>query len=277
MDDIDLTRSVVGAQPFRPSPLSAVQYIRKMRGQTQAHLMRASDDNLYVTKFQNNPDKSRVLAGEFLATRLGLWLGLPMPQVEVIEVPEWLVNHALLRIEDGARLTRCASGRQLAFRYMPDALESLPKGSFDQVTNREDFIRVLPFDKWTGNCDNRQVVFVKEGKQYRAILIDQHQAFDAGRWRFPDLPHHGIYEHRYIYRNVSGWQWFEPTLSRITKLSRFDLWKFATEIPPEWYGHHTESLSRLIERLYRRRGSIRDLITRLRYSANNPFPNWPTQ
>ncbi len=46
--------------------------------------MRASDGELYAVKFQNNPDRSRALASEFLATRLGLWLGLPMAQVEVI-------------------------------------------------------------------------------------------------------------------------------------------------------------------------------------------------
>ena len=189
--------------------------------------MRASDDNLYVTKFQNNPAKSRVLAGEFLATRLGLWLGLPMSPVAVIDVPEWLVNQALLRIESDRRLIRCASGRQLALRYVCDTLEALPQSAFVKLSNPEDLVRVLAFDKWVGNCDNRQVIFVEEEKHFRVVFVDQHLAFNAGRWRFPDLPHHGIYEHRYIYRDVSGWQWFEPTLSLIEKLSRFDLWKFA--------------------------------------------------
>jgi hypothetical protein len=33
--------------------LSAVQQIRRMRGGSQSHLMRASDGNYYITKFQN--------------------------------------------------------------------------------------------------------------------------------------------------------------------------------------------------------------------------------
>ena len=237
--------------------------------------MEASDGGLYAVKFQNNPQSARALASEFLATRLGLWLGLPMPQVEIIQISDWLVTHDLLRIETDNRLTRCASGRQLAFRYMPDALEHLPRGLFDRVTNREDFIRVLPFDKWTGNCDNRQAVFVRQGKQYRAILIDQHQCLDAGRWRFPDLPHHGLHQHRHVYRDVTGWNSFEPAVSRIEGIDRFGLWQFALELPSEWYSHDTQALSRVVERLYKRRNSIRDLITRLRHSANNPFPNWP--
>jgi hypothetical protein len=56
-------------------------------------LLRASDGNSYVTKFQNNPQHIRVLANEMLATRLGLALGLPMPRVEVIEVSDWLIEH----------------------------------------------------------------------------------------------------------------------------------------------------------------------------------------
>jgi len=73
--------------------ISAVQHLRPLRGGAQSHLLRASDGNCYVTKFQNNPQHIRVLANEMLATRLGVALGLPMPQVEVIEVSEWLIEH----------------------------------------------------------------------------------------------------------------------------------------------------------------------------------------
>src|SRR5437660_8820231 len=57
----------------QPHPvLAAVQHIRTMRGGSQAHLLAASDGNLYITKFQNNPQHVRILASEFLATRLVL-------------------------------------------------------------------------------------------------------------------------------------------------------------------------------------------------------------
>jgi hypothetical protein len=68
--------------------ISAVQHLRKLRGGSQSHLLRASDGAWYVTKFQNNPQHVRVLANEMLATRLGLALGLPMPRVETIEVSD---------------------------------------------------------------------------------------------------------------------------------------------------------------------------------------------
>jgi hypothetical protein len=60
-----------------PKVIEAVQQIRRMRGGSQAHLMRASDGFFYIVKFQNNPQHVRVLANEFFASRLGRWLGLP--------------------------------------------------------------------------------------------------------------------------------------------------------------------------------------------------------
>ena len=66
----------------------AVQHIRRMRGGSQAQLMRASDGAFYVTKFQNSPQGTKILANEFLASRLGAWLGLPVAQVEVLRVSE---------------------------------------------------------------------------------------------------------------------------------------------------------------------------------------------
>jgi hypothetical protein len=50
--------------------VNAVQEVRRMRGGAQSHLMRASDGHLYVVKFQDNPQHTRSLVNELLATRL---------------------------------------------------------------------------------------------------------------------------------------------------------------------------------------------------------------
>src|SRR5215471_20647327 len=98
--------------------LYAVQHIRRMRGGSQAHLLRASDGHYFVVKFQNNPQHIRVLANEMFATRLAQWLGLPVPRVEVIEVSAWLINNSPeLRIEVGGTATSCSSGRQLGSQH----------------------------------------------------------------------------------------------------------------------------------------------------------------
>lgn len=72
--------------------LAAVQHIRRMRGGAQSHLMRCSDNNFYIVKFQNNPQHVRILANEMLATRLAESVGLPVPATEVIVVEDWLIE-----------------------------------------------------------------------------------------------------------------------------------------------------------------------------------------
>jgi len=54
-----------------------------------------------------------------------MWLGLPMPRVEVIDVSDWLIEHTDdLRVElNGSRIP-CSSGRQLASLYAGDKIEA---------------------------------------------------------------------------------------------------------------------------------------------------------
>jgi hypothetical protein len=260
----------------------AIQHVRKMRGGAQAHLLRASDTHFYVTKFQNNPQATRILANEYLATRLGQAVGLPMPEVAVIEVSEWLIqNSPELKIDLGTGPVPCSSGLQLGSRYVADPLEEivfdyLPETMLARIANWRDFPSVLVFDKWTGNSDGRQAVFVKQPKErrYRAIFIDQGYCFNAGEWNFQDSPLRGAFARNSVYERVAGWKAFEPTLSRIEQIDQSEIWNVAQGIPPQWYEHDSEALSRLIESLHQRRSLVRYLITSFRHSTRNPFPNW---
>ena len=273
MATLDLKRSSLAPQACA---LSAIQHIRKMRGGTQAHLMRGSDGNLYVVKFQTNPVHPRVLANELLATRLGFWLGLPMPQVGVIEVSSWLIAHSpALIVELAESRIPCSSGLQLASRYAGDSdysevLEQLPETSFRNVVNKSDIVRALAFDKWVGNCDSRQVVFARKigQRQFQAMLVDQSYCFNASQWNFPDLPFMGTSEHDHVYCTVTGWKCFEPILSRIEAIEYAELWRFAAEVPQERYQYDAQALCQLIETLYQRRSFVRNLISTLHYSLD---------
>ena len=260
--------------------LYAVQHIRRMRGGSQAHLLRASDGAYYVTKFQNNPQHLRVLANEMFASRLGQWLGLPVPRVEVIEVSDWLIaNSSEMRVDVGGLGQPCSSGRQLASLY-PDPqsqiFDYLPEGMLLQVTNLQDFARCLILDKWTANSDGRQAIFIRKphGRKYSACFIDQGYCFNAGEWTFPDSPLRGVYARNCVYAGVSSWKAFDPALTMAEQADIVDLWRCAETIPPEWYGYQRAALEQMVEVLYRRRLLIRDLITAFRQSSRNPFPNW---
>ncbi len=261
----------------------AVQHLRRMRGGSQSHLLRASDGGYYVTKFTNNPQHVRVLANEMFATRLGQWLGLPMPRVEIIDVSDWLISHTQeLRIEIAGTVTSCSSGRQLASYYACNSFEGaifdyLPEKLLEQVANLGDFARSLVLDKWTCNSDGRQAVFTCETmrcRRHTATLIDQGYCFNAGEWNFPDAALRGTYAHSCVYKHVTNWEAFEPALTRAERMDINDIWRCASEIPEEWYEGDHGGLNRLVEALYKRRANIRDLITAFRRSLRNPFPNW---
>jgi hypothetical protein len=66
--------------------VAAVQHIRRMRGGAQGQLMLGADRHVYVVKFQNNPQHRRVLANEFMASRIAVAAGLTAPEAELVEV-----------------------------------------------------------------------------------------------------------------------------------------------------------------------------------------------
>jgi hypothetical protein len=187
----------------------------------------------------------------------------------------------------------------------------LPDEQLGAVRNLSDFLGVLVFDKWTCNTNGRQAIFFREPNGdagasvdaspgvasassaasshtelgfpapenmalgYTAMMIDFGFCFNAGEWDFPDAPLRGLYARQRVYEGVAGMEAFEPWLARLEKqITERALGQEAAQIPPEWYDGDWNQLERLLERLYRRRGRVRELILSARNSGREPFPNW---
>jgi hypothetical protein len=263
-------------------PVEAVQHVRRMRGGAQGHLMRCSDGNYYVVKFQNNPQHLRVLANEMLATRLAEWVGLPVPITQIVRVDDWLVEHSPeLSIQLAHNTVRCTAGLQFGSRYVIDPMEGqvfdyIPVEMLDRVKNLETFAGILAFDKWTGNADGRQAAFWRKlrERKYTASFIDHGYCFNGGEWTFPDSPLRGVYARNEVYEKVIGWETFQPWLSRIESFSESMIWEIANAIPPDWYAHNTHSYERLLRTLILRRQEVRNLIQVFRNSVRRPFRQW---
>jgi len=218
-----------------------------------------------------------------LATNLGLALGLPMPRVEVIEVSDRLIEHTEdLRISLGGAKIPCRSGKQLGSLYVGSespgmTFDYLPRELLQKVANVGDFPRVLVLDKWTCNSDGRQAIFCRKtlrSQRHHATFIDQGYCFNAGEWSFPDCSLRGVYANNCVYESVTGWEAFEPALTRAEEMDADTIWRCAAEIPEEWYDGDRDGLNRLVDALHDRRGAIRKLIGEFRRSSRNPFPNW---
>ncbi len=258
--------------------VEAVQHVRRMRGGAQSHLMRCSDHNFYVVKFQNNPQHLRVLANEMLVARLARYVGLPVPEPSVVDVSEWLVDHTPeMGIQLADRTVPCQHGLQFGSRHVGGlAMDFLPNPMLADVLNVQAFAGILAMDKWTCNCDSRQAVFSRAMRQHRysAVFIDNGYCFNGGKWNFPDSPLRGIYYRNEVYTGVEGWNSFEPWLSRIESLSDSVVLEAANDIPPDWYDNDRVALGHLVGMLLERRSQIRALVTSFQTSTRRPFPNW---
>ena len=253
-----------------------------MTGGAQSHLMLGSDGFAYVVKFQNNPQGLRVLANEFLGTLLAKALGLTVPPVEIIDVPQWIIDGTrdlCMECERGSE--PCKAGLQFGSRFVGGLLpgqrmDYLPEHHLSAVTNLFEFAGILVTDKWMCNSDGRQAVFHKSlrEKRYTATFVDQGYCFDAGNWKFADAPMRGVYARSVVYSDIVGWDSFEPWLDRVERMDPQTAWDIAKRLPLEWYGGKFDELETLIERLMARRPRIRDLIIDFRESSREPFPRW---
>lgn len=265
--------------------VQAVQHIRRMRGGAQGHLMLGSDGHAYVVKFQNNPQHTRVLANEYLASKLALAAGLTVPEVDIVEVGSWLIEHTQeLEMDLGRTRERCVPGLQFGSQFvgglMPgQVMDYLPEEQLLSVKNVAEFAGILALDKWTGNANGRQAVFARKARErrYRAVFIDFGYCFHAGEWRFEDVPLRGVYFRNGVYREVSNWEAFEPWLSRIETMPAETVWAAARDIPPQWYGGNQDDLEALVEELLKRRSKVRDMIAEFRNCDRKPFPKWDSE
>ena len=253
-----------------------------MRGGAQGQLMLGADGHVYVVKFQNNPQHLRVLANEFLVSRLAIAAGLTAPDAELVDVSSWLIdNTPELEIDLGRTRARCHPGLQFGSRFvgglMPgQVVDFLPEEQLAEVRNRGEFAGILALDKWTGNANGRQAVFARKQRErrYRAVFIDFGYCFHAGDWKFEDAPLRGVYYRNDVYREITGWDAFEPWLTRLETMPAETVWAVANEVPPQWYGGDLADMEALVEKLLARRSRIRELISAFGNSDRKPFPNW---
>lgn len=274
-----------GRQVPTVSTVRAVEFVRQMRGASQPHLLRCEDGDNYVVKFQNNPQHVRILANEMLAGQLANLIGLPVPHFAIIEVPAQLIeSNPGMQFKLGLRHECCAAGFQFGSRFpgVPSrtlVVDFLPDRLLRQVKNLAAvFLGAFVFDKWTCNCDGRQLIFYRsaddEKSPYSAALVDHGFCFNDGEWNFPDSPIRNLYPHRLVYEAVRGLHSFEPFLSRIERMKAWEIEACVRGIPNEWCGENPGERERLGERLYERRRWLRQAIIDAKNSSFRPFPNW---
>ncbi len=270
-------------------PLTAVAYVRKMRGGAQAHLLAADDGNWYVVKFRNNPQHPRVLVNELLSSTFLQYLKVAIPEFAIIQVtPAFLEAHPEVYFQLGARRVAVDPGWHFGSRYPGDPSRTaiydfVPDALLPQVVNLEDFRAALVFDKWVANADGRQSIFYRArlqgpgahgGAGFVARMIDHGYAFNGPHWEFPEGPLQGLYARPVVYAAVRSLDDFQPWLDQAMHFPEEVIDRAWKHIPGEWIAGEEDALYRLLEQLIERRRRLPDLIRACRNARVNPFSNW---
>ena len=275
-------------------PVQAKKLIKKMRGGAQAHMLEAGDGRYYITKFVNNPQGTRILVNEWIASKFLNYLEIAQPRTAIVEVtaeflrenPEVYLQRGSHRdpIQPGWHFGSCFPGdpsRQAVYDFIPDVL--LPK-----VSNFAHFLGVLVFDKWAGNADARQAIFFRAKLSewmpagsappaklgFLAQMVDHGYILDGPHWGFPESPLQGLYFRTEVYNQVSSFSDFQPWLDRVIHFPEEIVDKAYREIPPQWLNGDAGLLEGLLEKLLRRCKRVPDLLHDCTKARTNPFPNW---
>ena len=265
-----------------------------MRGGAQAHLIEADDGQFYVVKFRNNPQGRRILINEWFGSILLRHLGIACAEPAILDIGrDFLREYPDTGIQLGRQKIAAEPGWHFGSKYPghPDRVavyDFIPDALLGKVENLHEFIGMLAFDKWTGNADARQSVFVRARvREYApeaaahplrvgfvAIMIDHGYLFNGPHWDFMDSGATGLYFRPSVYQCVRGWDSFQPWLDRIVNFPEDVVDDALKQLPPAWLNGDSDLLLRLLERLMHRRKRVPDLIEGCGRSYLKPFPRW---
>lgn len=129
--------------------VAATRYVTPLReGGSLPAVIEADDDGMYVLKFRGAGQGAKALVAELVAGELARTLGLPIPEIVLVEL-----DPDLARTEPDPEiqhLIRASAGLNLALDYLPGAL------NFDPAVDRPDATlasEVVWFDAFVGNVD----------------------------------------------------------------------------------------------------------------------------
>jgi hypothetical protein len=270
--------------------IRAIKHIRRMGGASKGHMCECSDGYNYIVKFQNNPEGNRTLANDLLGTLLARYMGLPVPDPAIVEVTEDLTpgkRDRMLRYDPGSKLGppgKCFGSKYLtpsmpvSHRSNSFAPGDLNRAYLSKLCNLEDFAGMLVFDKWAGNTDPRQVVFVRnEDSRDRVVMIDFGYCFHGPNWRFPPYSSIGVFGEWYVYNAIDSMGAFEPWLQILENdLDENVLTSLAGLIPPIWYDFDAVALKSLLTSLNERRKLVREMLRHCCSMNRHSFRNWTT-
>lgn len=146
-------------------------------GITIPHLVKLSDDKLYVLKFPGNPEKELVLINEFICHRLASDLGLPLQPFEIVEVNHNHFQEFQSCISDDIEHKE---GYAFCSLYNKRANPIITPTIIKLASNQCDVFSMIIFDLLIFNSDRNQGNLLYDQVMKKIVLIDHTHVFDLG-------------------------------------------------------------------------------------------------
>lgn len=242
------------------------QFLREMRGGSQARLVRAADSQVYVAKFSNNPQGRRTLINERIASYLIEKLGIASPSTVLLSLSDEIIRQEDACFRVGTGRVPIVAGIHLGITcpanpFTTRILDVAPPRLYGLVENRSDFALTYVFDIWVSQTDRRQAIFVPLKKhaslRLRAYMIDHGFSFSGSQWAFCDGP---VFFPEAITLGLSMESLCQKAVARISALPERDIMGAIESIPASWYEGDQMLLARLLESLCRRRDRLSLLV-----------------
>jgi hypothetical protein len=222
--------SILGAE--------VTQFIRHLRGGSQAKLVQASDGLLYVLKFNNNLQGANLPFNEAIGTELYRACGLPVPGWKpLLLTGRFLDQNPECWIQTKTGGLRPAPGICFGSRFLgapgTRLLEILPETSFGKIRNHVDFWLAWMVDVCALHADSRQAIFIEHtSRNLEAFFVDHGHLFGGAEGNREPYLCASRYLDRRIYKlatkreieKLNNWQPADPD----------PLWKLVISLPDEW-------------------------------------------
>lgn len=215
------------------------RHIQNLRGGSQPILAQASDGQLYVVKFANNPQGANVCFNESAGSELYRAFGLAVPSWKQLMVTDsfldrnpdcWMLSpEGRLRPESGM----CFGSLFLGGKGVR-MLEILPRNSFKRVQNHQSFWKAWMIDICAEHADNRQAIFL-EGPQrdLEAFFVDMGHGFGGPKGELRPRLQASRYLDPCIYQCVSS-EYLQSLEAGARHLDADLLWHRIQTLPDNW-------------------------------------------
>jgi len=264
-----------------PAPVKIGRIVRRLKGRSQAQLVQGENGKFYAAKFCGNPQGNRTLINEWVAHQLLSHLGVSSPRVAILELPQSSLHHEGLDFVLANRRKSPEGLFHFGSEYPANpettaTFDFLPAPILKNVHNLAQFAAMYVFDKWLGQTDTRQAIFIRDkavstgSRILKAYFIDHGMAFNGQRWEIHDIPLAGLAVQIAIYSMLEMGSLVEAAIEKIERIDREIIFAAMNGAHSSWFAPgDREAMQSMLIKLQRRQASLRSIAQRHLHSLQN--------